>query len=257
MSTLPRIRVLWGTAAATLVGGAALALASPTAAPVAASAVPGQPVENDYGQSPAEVSAEIAAVVNADAGVIRTKAALVKARDVVLVRASMESKARAAYLAAVRSKVTSRIATTYKAYLAAKAATARAKTAYTAAAKLYTSTRATVTARVTATHYLPKDGVWTGTKKSYLVPSVPVSFEPMQVQITVYGGHVSDVAVTAQAEAGTDSAHYNDISLSTLMLQAMNAGDTSNIAGVSGATLTTGAFESSLQSALVAAGFKG
>ncbi len=257
MSPLPRTRVLGGTAAAALLGGAALALLAPGTAPVAASAAPGQPVENDYGQSANEVAAEIAVVVNADAGVVRTRAALIKARDVVLVRAAMESRARAAYLAAVRTRIKSRITTTYAAYLAAKAATARAKSAYTAAAKLYTSARATATARVTATHYQPKDGVWTGTKKSYLVPSQPISFEPMQVQITVYGGHVSDVVVTAQAEAGTDSASYNDMSLSTLALQAMAADGTSAIAGVSGATLTTGAFRSSLQSALVAAGFTG
>jgi hypothetical protein len=257
VSTLPRTRVLWGTAAATLLGGAALGLAAPGAAPVAASAAPDQPVENDYGQSANEVAAEIATVVNADAGVVRTRAAMIKARDVVLVRASMESKARSAYLAAVRTKITSRIRTTYAAYLAAKAATARAKTAYTAAAKLYTSTRATATAKVTATHYQPKDGVWTGTKKSYLVPSIPISFEPLQVQVTVYNGHLSDVVVTAQAEVGTDSASYNDMSLSTLALQAMAADGSAEIAGVSGATLTTGAFRSSLQSALVAAGFKG
>jgi uncharacterized protein with FMN-binding domain len=79
----------------------------------------------------------------------------------------------------------------------------------------------------------------------------------MQVQITVYGGHVSDVAVTAQAEVGTESASYNDMALSTLVLRAMNSNDTADIAGVSGATLTSTAFTSSLQSALVAAGFKG
>jgi uncharacterized protein with FMN-binding domain len=37
----------------------------------------------------------------------------------------------------------------------------------------------------------------------------------------------------------------------------MNAGDTPTVAAVTGASLTSEAFEQSLQSALVAAGFKG
>jgi uncharacterized protein with FMN-binding domain len=241
----------------TLVGATAVALATPGASPVAAVAAPGQPVENDYGQSAAEVAAEIAPVVAADPAVIRSAAAQAKAREVVLARAAAQARAKAAYLAAARYGGRTPIKRTYAAYVAAIAATAKAKTAYAAAIKTATATRATVTARVRATHYQPKDGVFTGVLKSYLVPTVPFSFEPMQVQITVYGGHVSDVVVTAQAEPTTDSASYNDKSLSTLTLEAMAADGTSEVAAVSGASLTSRAFADSLHSALVAAGFKG
>jgi uncharacterized protein with FMN-binding domain len=113
-----------------------------------------------------------------------------------------------------------------------------------------------VTAAVRATHYRPVDGSYNGRLVSYLVPSKPISFEPLQVHITVYGGHLSDVAVVNQAPVLSDSNSYNVMSLSTLALEAMNAKDTANVAAVSGASLTSEAFAQSLQSALVAAGFK-
>jgi uncharacterized protein with FMN-binding domain len=140
--------------------------------------------------------------------------------------------------------------------VAAHASTTRARTALTAAVKAQNATIARVTAAVRATHYLPVDGTYLGDLRKYLVPTVPFSFEPMQVQITVYGGHVSDVVVTAQADATSDSHAYNDMSLSTLALEAMNAHDTANITAVSGASLSSEAFTQSLQSALVSAGFK-
>jgi len=62
--------------------------------------------------------------------------------------------------------------------------------------------------------------------------------------------------VTAQADATSDSHAYNDMSLSTLTLEAMNAHDTATITAVTGASLTSEAFTQSLQSALVRAGFK-
>jgi len=225
-------------------------------APVSASAAPGQPVIDDYGQSPIEVNAEIAAVVNADASVIRSRATVASLRTLVLTRAAVETKWRAAYLKAVKSRNRTRIRSTYRVYVAAHASTARARASYLAAIKTSTATVARVTAAVRSTHYLPVDGTYLGDLKSYLVPTVPFSFEPMQVQITVYGGHVSDVVVTAQADATSDSHSYNDMSLSTLQLEAMKAGDTANITAVSGASLTSEAFTQSLQSALVSAGFK-
>ena len=240
-----------------MVGAAAVALTAPGASPVAAVAAPGQPVENDYGQSAVEVAAEVNPVVAADPAVVKAVAAQAKARTVLLARIATQAKAKAAYVAAVKGGSRTRITRTYAAYVAAINATAKAKAAYTAAIKAATAVRATVTARVRATHYQPKDGVWTGVRKSYLVPSIPISFEPLQVQITVYGGHVSDIAVVAQAEPTTESASYNNMSLSTLMIEAMNAGDTSEVAAVSGASLTSRAFVDSLHSALVAAGFTG
>ncbi len=241
----------------TLVGAGAVALAAPGAAPVAAVAVPGQPVENDYGQSAVEVAAEVNPVIASDPAVVRTLATQRALHDLVVARAATLAKARAAYLAAVKSGSRTRIKRTYAAFLAATVSVNKAKTAYAAAIKTATTTRATVTARVRGTHFQPKDGVWTGVKKTYLVPSIPISFEPMQVQVTVYGGHVSDIAVVARADVGTESDSYNNMSLSTLMIEAMSSGDTADIAAVSGASLTSTAFTESLHSALVSAGFKG
>ena len=194
--------------------------------------------------------------MNANASVIKAKASVASLRKVVLARAAVESKARVVYLAAVRSHVRSRITSTYRVYSAAHASTARGRTALAAATKAQTTTIARVTAAVKATHYLPVDGTYLGDLRKYLVPTVPFSFEPMQVQITVYGGHVSDVTVTAQADPTSDSHAYNDMSLSTLTLEAMNAHDSASITAVTGASLSSEAFTQSLQSALVRAGFK-
>lgn len=254
--SLPRSRAAWGRATAVaLLGAAAVGLADPGTPAVSAAAAPGQPVADDYGQSAVEVAAEVKAAVDADPAVSTARRRVAYLKTVLATRVTAQAKARTAYLAAVRSGVRSRIASTYSAYVSAKAATARARTAYNTAATSCASTVSTVTARVRATHYLPVDGTWTGDLKRYLVPTVPFSFEPMQVQITVYGGHVSDVAVVAQAAAGSDSDSYNQMSLSTLVLEAAHAGDTAEVAAVSGATLTSEAFRASLTSALVAAGF--
>jgi uncharacterized protein with FMN-binding domain len=250
-------RAPWGRAALVAALGATTALGtiSPSA-PVAASAAPGQPVVDDYGQSLVAINAEIGAAVSANLSVARAKAAVASWRATATARALAEARARTAYRAAVRSRSRSRIRTTYRAYVAAHAATVRARASYAAAVKAQAATVAKVTAAVKATHYLPVDGTYLGDLRSYLVPTVPFSFEPMQVQITVYAGHVSDVVVTAQADATSDSHAYNDMSLSTLTLEAMNAHDTATITAVTGASLTSEAFTQSLQSALVRAGFK-
>jgi uncharacterized protein with FMN-binding domain len=230
-----------------------------TSWPGAASAVtdPSQPVLDDYGQSGAEVTAEVNAAVEAAPAVIHARAVLAADRRLLSTRLSAESRAHAAWRYAVthhRSKtlVRSRART----YAAARLATARARTAYAAAARTLAATLASTTAAVRAQHYTPVDGTYQGLLKPYLIPDDLHTFEPMQVQITVYGGHLSDVQVVAQAAPGTESDRlYNSRALGPLMVEAMAAHDTAAIAAVSGATLTSEAFTSSLQSALIAAGF--
>jgi uncharacterized protein with FMN-binding domain len=227
------------------------------AVPALAAPNPGQAVANDYGQSDAEVTAEVTAAVNANASVIHSRAVAATDARVVLARAAAEAKAKKAYAGALKSGSAGRIATARRAYLAAHAATVKAKAVLAAAVKARNATIVKVTAAVRATHYRPVDGDYDGRLVKYLVPSEPISFEPMQVHITVYGGHVSDVSVIAQAPALSDSASYNTKSLSTLTLEAMSSGDTANVAAVSGASLSSEAFHDSLLSALVAAGYKG
>jgi uncharacterized protein with FMN-binding domain len=238
--------------------GAATALACLLpATPALAAANPGQAVANDYGQSDAEVTAEVNAVVVANASVIHWNSVVAYDLKVVKIRYAQEVKALAAYRAAIKSRVASRIASTKKAYLAAHATTAKAKVVYNAAVAKRKAVVASVTAAVRATHYRPVDGTYDGRLVSYLVPTTPkISFEPLQVRITVYGGHVSDVSVIAQAPELSDSNSYNVMSLSTLCLETMTSGDTAAVAAVSGASLTSEAFQQSLQAALVAAGFK-
>jgi uncharacterized protein with FMN-binding domain len=243
--------------AATAGAAAALAFLLP-AGPALAAAPDGQAVANDYGQSDTEVAVEIQTAVDANAAVVRSRAVASSARSVYVARTAAETRAKKTYSAAVASHVASRIASTKKALAAAHAATLRARTAYVAALTKRNSTVASVTASVRATHYRPVDGSYDGSLRMYLVPTSPKpKLEPMQVHITVYGGHVSDVTVIKQADVLSDSNSYNQMSLSTLMLEAMNAGDTANVAAVSHASLSSEAFAQSLQAALVAAGYKG
>jgi uncharacterized protein with FMN-binding domain len=226
-------------------------------APANAAANPGQALVNDYGQSDAEVAVEIRGAVEGSRYVKAALATYTSAHSTYLYRASQESKARAAYLSAVRSKVRTRIVRTQKAYVAAHALTVKAAAADKAARLALAAVRARITAQVKALHYRPVDGTFTGSLQNYLVPTTPkFSFEPMQVRITVYGGHVSNVEVIKQAAPTSDSAHYNEMSLSTLMIEAMSANDTAKVAYVSGASLSSEAFEQSLTAALIAAGFK-
>jgi uncharacterized protein with FMN-binding domain len=226
-------------------------------APALAAAPDGQAVANDYGQSDAEVAAEIQSAVDANAAVIRGRAAAISARTVYLARYAAETKARTAYAAALKTRAAPRITSARNAVATARAATLRARTAYLAALRKRNAAVTSVTAAVRATHYRPVDGSYDGSLRMYLVPTSPKpKLEPMQVHITVYGGHVSDVTVVKQADVLSDSNSYNQMSLSTLMLETMNAADTANVAAVTGASLTSEAFAQSLQAALVAAGYK-
>lgn len=248
----PRSRALAVVAGAA--AASALSLALPGDAAFGAAA-PGQPVNDDYGQSDAEVTAEVNAVVSADARVVSARAAVATTHAVLTVRRAAYAKAYAAYVWARKHPRGTRVARAYRALVAARAARARALVAYNAAVARRNAVVAAVTRTVRAAHYRPVDGVYAGDLHQYLVPSVPISFEPLQVQVTVYAGHVSDVAVIVQADAGSDSASYNQMSLTTLMLEAVAADGSASIAAVSGASLTSEAFQQSLQSALIAAGF--
>ena len=170
-------------------------------------------------------------------------------------RKAAYSKSYANYLYAKKHPKGTRLSRAVKALAAAKVARTKAQTAYNALLARQNTVIASATAAVRAQHYRPVDGVYLGTLHKYLVPSMPISFEPMQVQVTVYGGHVSDVTVTAQADANSDSASYNSMSLTSLTLEAMAADGSAGIAAVSGASLSSEAFTQSLQSALVAAGY--
>jgi hypothetical protein len=217
-------------------------------------ATPGQSLYNDYGQSTVEVNVEISTEVNANLAVRQARVKVTTFHNAVLYRLRVQATARTAYLAAVRSGNAARIRTTKATYVAAIAATNKAKSVEAAAITALNRTIASVTATVRAKHYRPRDGVWTGAVSQYFIPGV--GLEPIQVRITVYGGNVSDVSVPQFVNTG-ESAGYNARALPILMQETMAAHNTAAVAAVSGASLTSGSFKVSLQSALVAAGFKG
>ena len=214
---------------------------------------PGQSIWNDYGQSPAEVTTEVTSQVNAAPAVIKARRAVTTAHSTLLARITAEKAAHSTYLKAVKSKNKARIATTKKAWVAAQKRVTAARTAENAAKAALTKVLASTTKAIRAGHYTPVDGTWTGDVAQYFIPDT--GLEPIQVQITVYGGHVSDVSVPVYATTG-DSGSYNAMALPTLMEEAMAAHESASVAAVTGATLTSGAFAKSLTSALVKAGYR-
>lgn len=237
-----------------LLAGTAATLSPVVAAqPAQAAANPGQSVWNDYGQSAAEVTAEVTAAVNANASVVRARQLVAHDHAVTLYYARAEATARSAYLLALASRNATRISTTRTAYYAAHARTVHAAAVEKAARTALANTIAVVTAAIRAKHYRPVDGTWTGTVSQYFIPGT--GLEPVQVRITLYGGHVSDVSAPVYIATG-DSGDYNSYAIPTLLEEAMAAHDTANVATVTGASETSGAFANSLKSALVKGGFK-
>lgn len=248
------MRVLRRRSITLLVGGAAVVGTAAASGSAYAVTTPGQDVNNDYGQSVVEINAEVTAAVAANGAVVTARARYVAAHRLLAMRVKTEAVAKAAYLRAVQAKKRTSILRTRKAFLAAHALTVKAKAADTVTRATYLRVVAATTAAVRARHFQPVDGVHTGDVAQYFIPGA--GLEPIQVQITVYGGHVSDVSVPQYVSTG-DSASYNARALPVLMQATVAAHDTAAIAGVTGASLTSGAFTKSLQSALIRAGFTG
>jgi uncharacterized protein with FMN-binding domain len=241
------------TCTALLLGStAAVAPLISAARPATAAPNPGQSIWNDYGQSPTEVTAEVTSQVNATPAVVRARQAVATAHATVVSLTKAQSAARAAYLKAVKAKSKSRISRTHRAYAAAQRRTAAAHKAEGAAKAALAKVLASTTAAIRAQHYTPVDGTYTGSVAQYFVPDL--GLEPVQVRITVSGGHVSGVSAPVYTKTG-DSGSYNAMAIPTLIEEALAAGDTANVATVSGATLTSEGFAKSLQSALGQAGF--
>jgi hypothetical protein len=219
--------------------------------PAYAAPNPGQPVENDYGQTDAEVTLEVTAAVNADPAVRAARAKVATAHALTVARAAAEAKAKKAYKKALKKRTA--VATKKRAYKKARALTSTARAAEAAAR----SSAATVVARVTSDvrwmHYRPVDGVWLGARSTYYIPD-DRSFHPIEVSITVSGGHVTAVSVPVYETSG-ETGRINESALPVLVERALAANDTAEVAGVSGASLTSYAFRNSLSSALLRAGY--
>jgi uncharacterized protein with FMN-binding domain len=223
-------------------------------APAYAVTAPGQDVFDDYGQSDAEVTAEVARAVDTTPAVVAARSKAAAAHQLAVTRTAAEAKARAAYRVAVKHKHRKAAARALRVYKHAHALAVAARSADAAARAACARTVASTTAAIRARHYRPVDGTYLGTVAQYFIPEA--GLEPIQVRIVVYGGHVSDISVPQYVATG-DSGRYNAMALPVLMQRAMAAHDTATVAAVSGASLTSGAFVKSLSAALVSAGFKG
>jgi uncharacterized protein with FMN-binding domain len=84
-------------------------------------------------------------------------------------------------------------------------------------------------------------------------PVVSTRWGPVQVEITVDGGRLTDVAALQLPDGDRRSANISTRVEPTLRTQAL-AAQSASIDGVSGATYTTIAYARSLQAALDAAG---
>jgi hypothetical protein len=221
------------------------------AVPAYAAPNPGQPVENDYGQTDAEVTVEVTAAVNADPAVRAARAKVATAHALTVARAAAEAKAKRAYKKALKKRTA--VAKKKRAYKKARALTASARAAEGAARSAATTVVARVTSDVRWMHYRPVDGVWLGARSTYYIPE-DLSFHPIEVSITVSGGHVTAVSVPVY-EASGETGRINEATLPVLIERALAANDTAEVAGVSGASLTSYAFRNSLSSALLRAGY--
>jgi uncharacterized protein with FMN-binding domain len=237
-------------AAALAAGTSALVLSS---SPAFGAAEPGQAINNDYGQSDYEVSQEIVRQVEASATVKTALATYTTLRTRYTYWVTTAAARYRAYKAALATGSSTKIAAAKKAYLSAVYQRNLAKKKQDAARTALLSARAKAKTYYTSKHYRPVDGTYLGDVAQYFIPGI--GLEPIQVRITVYGGHLSDIAVPVYTDKGS-SAYYNSISLPTLMTEAMNSGDTAKVATVSTATLTSEAFIKSLTSALLKAGYK-
>ena len=86
-------------------------------------------------------------------------------------------------------------------------------------------------------------------------PSVSTKFGPVQVAVVVSGGQVTDVKTLQSPTAERRSQQINNRALPVLRQEAV-AAQSAEIDSVSGATITSDAYATSLQAALDAAGLR-
>jgi uncharacterized protein with FMN-binding domain len=79
---------------------------------------------------------------------------------------------------------------------------------------------------------------------------------PVQVQVHIAGGRISDISVLQQPSGNRTDREINSYALPQLRQQTLQA-QNANIDGVSGATVTSDGYRQSLQSALDSAHFGG
>lgn len=112
-----------------------------------------------------------------------------------------------------------------------------------------TTTTPTPSSTTTATPSAGTGGSSTGTSKIYVGSTVDTQFGPMQVEIVVANGKITNVKtlqITNQGGRSVQISNYADPILRKEVLTAQSA----NVSSVGGATYTSDGYLSSLQSAL-------
>jgi uncharacterized protein with FMN-binding domain len=229
--------------------GALGALAPLALTPPAGAAV--DPRDNDFGQTPDQIAAEIAAQVAENPGVVAAARTEANAAHKVKTLRAAQARTKKVLAAAKKShsktqitKATRKLKTETTALKNATAALTQAKAALAAA-------REAARTDVVAEHFVPTDGSWTGAVATYHVEG---QTDPIQVHIVVTNGHVSAVDVPVYVSVA-DTGAINHFALPLLINEALAAHDSADIATVTSASLTSTAFRQSLQSALIQAGF--
>jgi uncharacterized protein with FMN-binding domain len=276
------------------VGGTSLALVAGMGGTAIALPAPGQDINNDWGQTPEEIAAEIRAQVAADPAVIDAKARYAKALRVVDARKADVKDALRAYHKALRTKSRLDDRRTKRALTDARRALTKALDAAAAAKTALDQARAVATEQVTALHYVlaptPTDTVTSPpvtdtatappptttsapppTTTSAPPPPPPTSSSPALVNGTFlglknttnpYGATQVQItvvnsvvtAVTTPVYATTSDSADINKKALPILQNEAVAAQSSTIASVSGATYTSAAFKESLHSALLLAG---
>lgn len=212
------------------------------------------PRDNDYGQTPTQIAAEIAAQADEAPAVVAALRTVTSAQQKVATAKAAKATATKALATAKKTKGPKRKAKVARAKTRLEHATAALVAATAAAGQAQTALAAERTiARDNAKegHFVPVDGTYTGGIVYYHVEG---QTDPIQVQIVVTNGHLSAVDVPVYVNTG-DTGAFNHLALPILKQEALAAHDTANVATVSSASLTSEAFRQSLQSALIQAGF--
>jgi len=218
-TTAPRTRLgAFGRPVLALACGAAVtaSVLSPIQA-LAMTPPAAQPVNNDAGQTPAEVTvektAQVSAMVTANATVksrlaAKTKALTAKTAAVTLYKnkLALETAAKKALATAVKAKKTSALAALKTKVAAATKAKTVATASVTAKTKAYNNAvtaynaavaaaRTAAVAAVDAAHYTPIDGTYDGplTNLHPIVYSTGAVTEHIQVHITILDGYISNI----------------------------------------------------------------
>jgi uncharacterized protein with FMN-binding domain len=156
-----------------------------------------------------------------------------------------ESQATAQSLAALPTPVN----TTQTAAPTASTSAAAATTTSTGGTSTAPAETSTTTPTTTSTGIAASTAVGTGTMQAFDGDVVNTRYGPVQVQVQITGGAISEVAVIEYPAGDGKSVRINARALPTLRTEAL-AAQSANIDTVSGATYTSDAYAVSLQAAI-------